>query len=370
VSLRRVPFALPLVLLACGPSTPAVSTAPTPAPSASASTAPFASASASSVAPEKERAPAICLPKAIANKPLAHVSVAGTDATICYASGERAEAGQSYPCVTIDVASLHAKGTTSWKATEPTPATPAWTVTSTAKELEICKGGGKPCTKVKTGYAGKPRLIAGFGKKDAEGLPAAVNADGTKVFVIDGEIAKGKDPSLTTSLVVFGDTFDVKTGKRLSHVDLTSSGETMKHVLIDQSDTWTVSWMGERVLIGGYRCCGPAGAKELLDPKTGDTLILGDPQFFFAVDGNVWLVGRDRHVDQLELIDVVAGKSLAKLQLPCNTPEDGPELYALDATKLADGRYLVSFANPPGAAVLDPQKRAFSTTPVTLPVCP
>lgn len=364
---RRSPLVVPFLLLACGPSTPAVTSAPPPAASTSvAAPPPSASASTAVVAP-----PPICLPKEVAAQPLAHVSVAGGEATLCYATSETAEAGKTYPCVTIDAKATRVLGRGSWKATEPpkrAPAVePAFTVTSTAKEVEVCKTGSKTCSKIKLGYRA-PRVAHGYGKGETEGVPAAVNADGTKVFVIDGEIPQGKNPNLTTSLVVFGDTFDVKTGKRLSHVDLTADPEKMNHVLYDQSDTWSLEWMGERVLVGGYRCCGPAGAKELLDPKTGATVILGDPQFFFQVDGDVWLVGRDRAVDQLELVDVVAGKSLVKMTLPSNTPEPGPELYGLDAKRLEDGKVLVSFTNPPGATVVDVKKRAIST-PLVVGIC-
>lgn len=357
-----------LLFVACSPATPAP-VAPEAAPSASAAPATSVSASPSAVSSVvTPTPPPACLPKSVAKHPLAHVEVAGTEATVCVGTSENVSEGQSYPCVKVDAKTARVTAASAWiapKVTErPLPVAP-FTVATVGKDLKVCKAGAKDCATIKTGFKA-PKMATGADGKDA--LIAAVNADGSKVFALDGEIRKGADPNLTTSLVVFGDTFDVKTGKRLSHVELTYS-EKNKHVLVDQSDTWSVAWMGERVLVGGYRCCGPAGAKELLDPKTGKTLILGDPQFFLALDDTTWLLGNEGSSDQLTFVDIVAGKELAKVSLPNAPMDEGPELYALDATKLDGGTVLVAFANPPGVALLDVAKKSLSA-PIKLPICP
>lgn len=350
---------------ACGGSEPPPKAAPA-ASSASVSAAASSSAPSSSAADTAPAPAPLCLPKAIEKHPLAHVEVVGDQALVCYSPEERVSEGQTYPCLKVDTKATRVIAASSWKAptAEKAPAAAEpFSLTSTDKEIKVCKTGGKDCWTIKPGYA-KPKLSEG----EKSGLIAAVSDDGTKVFAIDGEIPKGKNPSLTTSLVVYGDTFDVKTGKRLAHVNLTST-EKAPHVLSDQSDTWSATWIGERVLVSGYRCCGPAGAKELLDPKTGSTLLLGDPQLFEAVDGNTWLLANEGSADQLSVVDVATGKVTAKLSLPNRPLEDGPEQYAIDAIKLPGGGVLVSFANPPGVAVLDVAKPSLST-PLKLPICP
>jgi hypothetical protein len=191
-----------------------------------------------------------------------------------------------------------------------------------------------------------------------------VSDDGTRLIAIDGEIKKGGEPGLLADLVVFVDTFDVKTGRRLTHLDLTST-EKKRHVLWDRSDTWRVSWIGDRVLLSGYRCCGPDGAKELLDPKTGASLWLGDPSELMPIDGGTWLLADDRESNQLKLVDIVAAKVIKELKIPGKSEPGGPVI----AKKLDAGHVFVTFANPPGVTVLDVATKSLST-PLMLPMCP
>jgi len=312
--------------------------------------------SASTVATTPPEEPVACFPKGTANSPLVHVEIEGTNATVCVAS--KKDNAEDHPCAKVDTKTSKVSAAKRWvqgTPTDPVEQPAKYAVKSGAKGLEVCDGAGKDCHPI----AYKPPK-----KSPHEGLVAAVNDDGSKLFVLTNEMKPGKE----ATLVVFGDTYEVKTGKRLFHVALTSS-EKKPHVFFDTSDTWMVSFLGDRVLASGYRCCGPAGAKELIDPKTGDSLWLGDPQFFVSIDASTWLLGNESDKGGvISIVDVAKGVVAGKTELP-NKAFPEPELYAMDARKLGDGNMLITFANPPGIAIVDVAKKSLST-PQKLPLCP
>jgi hypothetical protein len=358
----------PLLLLACSPATPA-STTPS-APSASVSSVPSASASAppaaSSAVVATPPPPPACIPKDVAVHELAHVEADVKKATICVAKEGNASAGQTAPCLEVTLQTGAVTRAPDWKIPEykePAPAPPPIQLSTVGKDLKVCKAGGKDCSTIKTGYK-NPKLSPGTSADGKDGIPAAVNADGTKVFALDAELGKGGALGK-----VYGDTFDVKTGKRLTRVDLTTVKGKSEHVLNDPSDTWLTYWIGERVVVSGHRCCGPDGAEELLDPKKGTSLLLGDPQIFQKLDGDLWLLANEGDEGQVQLVDAAAGKIVSKFTIPGRPLGDGPEQHAMQLLPLVKGSYLLAFANPPGYAVLDVPTKALSK-PERLPVCP
>jgi hypothetical protein len=344
-------------LFACSQSTPtptaASSDKPSPSPSASTS-----ASAASNVEP-----PRACVPKGSATSPLAHVEVAGGLATVCISAGAGAA---SHPCVQVDTKATKVGAAPMWAAPpsdeRPPPAT--WSFKTKDNELKVCKADDSQCFTIKPRYKSPKSTTDAWGNA---GAPAALSADGTRLFVIDGETKKGGDPGSTADLVVFADTFDVKTGRRLAHVDITST-EKKPHVFFDQGDSWWVSWVGDSVRLTSHRCCGPDGAEELLDPKTGASLRLGDPAVLMPIDGGTWLLAHEGESKQIKLVDAVAGKVIAELTIPAKAASDGPEQYMIDGKKLDAGHVFVTFANPPGVTVLDVAAKSLST-PLMLPMC-
>jgi hypothetical protein len=340
-------------LFACSQRSPAPPPASSDAPSTSASAAP------------KVEPPGACLPKDVASSPLAHVEVSGGLATVCVSAGEGAA---SHPCVQVDTKATRVTAAKPWTAPpsgdERAPAT-TWSVKTVNDDLEVCKAGDPKCFTINPKYKSPKRMTEASGN---EAVPAAVSVDGARLVAIDGETRSGGDPSSPADLVVFVDTFDVKTGKRRTHVDITST-EKRRHVFFDRSDSWRVSWVGERVRLSGYRCCGPDGAEELLDPTTGASLWLGTPAAFMALDGSTWLLAQEGASGQLKLVDVAAAKPIAELTIPGRPAAADLEAPSLDAKRVDAGHVFVTFVNPPGVAVLDVASRSLST-PLLLPLCP
>lgn len=298
--------------------------------------------------------PAACLPKETKGAALLHAELNGTKAELCYEPAQQTDSSE-VPCAEIDV------GTGAMTVTRRTPAgstsTPAapdakkpappgtWVVTTTKDTMTVCKNDAKPakgCLVVKAQH--KP-IGAGHGGSDDQGdLIAAVNADGTRVFVFAPELKAGADRSITTNWTVYGDTYDTKSGKRLFHQKLTHVATTETH-FIDPTNEWSAWWVGKNIVLGDYVCCGPGGTTFLFDPEKGTTMRLhGYAGSFDHVDGSTWAAVDGK---KLSFVDVDA---MADLGAPIVAPGatlDDPEDDSASVSVFGD-HVLFAFANPPG----------------------
>lgn len=355
---------------------------PTAAPSASTS-ASSSAAPETTATPEPEKpAKAACIAPAAATKPLARVEVVGDELIVCAGSKDEA----TVPCVSVDPKSGKTSASPAWTrgAAGALPLAPAperqkvaYEVRSTVVDVSICKAATAECKSVHPGYAALPGV--GFGEdyvaaanektastKYTRKLIAAANADGSKLFVLAADLSKKGTPQTLSSWTVFGDTFDVASGKRLSHVALMGPGGS-SNAITDPGAKWQAAWLGERVWLAAVDR-GGGTAQEFLDPTAGTTLDLGNPSFLIPA-GDAWLVGTAK--GGVDLVKIVEPKSLANLGkygLPGGALPNGDGLSSF-AIARADGTAWVAFANPPGVAVVDVAKHAASS-PVLFPICP
>jgi hypothetical protein len=311
----------------------------------------------------------------------------GRDAMVVCVGGAGATPGS---CLAVDPRNAKVDAAPSWAppagtaadagAAPPSPANrrATYTVASTATELSVCKTGTAECRTVKPGYAALPGVGWGEDYKTAatEKTPspgftrkfhAAASDDGTKVFVLAPEVAKKGNAATLSSWKVYGDTFDVATGKRLSHAALMGDGGTSS-AIADPGTAWQLTWLGERVWLAGFEAHGAAAAQEFLDPAAGTTLSLGDPSFLVQA-GDVWLIGTASAAgDIVKIVEPKSLSNLAKFSVPGHAAA-APARYVLQAAPRNDGTVWVAFANPPGTIVIDAAKHAASA-PAFLPICP
>ncbi|MGZ3418622.1 MAG: hypothetical protein ACXVEE_12190 [Polyangiales bacterium] len=319
---------------------------PTGAPATVSTIAPAPAPTASAKPPGEKL---VCIPKSAAPFPLAHVALEGKEVVACYRLDMHEVAGTGYPCIKVDPRAKTFATAPSWFPGTPVPSTKAWTVKTTEKEVTVCKSGTNDCKTVKPGFT-QPK---GVGNADSL-LVADVSPDGSKLFVI--EVTSAKMPVST-----FGDTFDVATGKRTSRIPL--------KLLEDPSDYWQIAWVGKRVQVTTHRCCGPAGSSALVDPQSGASSSLGDPNMFVHVKGDKFLLGTENSTStKVSIVSVDEGKILKDLTGLAAKGFDEPELNVLDAVVLPDGAAAVVHANPPGVALVDVD--AMTMTPsLPIPVC-
>jgi len=227
----------------------------------------------------------------------------------------------------------------------------AFTATATTDSAKVCKGSSTTdCTTVKLSM-----------KKNSERttVVAAANDDGSRVFVLAPEQKPGSDPKLTTSWTTFGDTYEVKTGKRLFH-------QRIGNAFIDMSNTWSARFDGKNLVLGDYVCCGPGGTSMLFDPEKGTVKRLhGYAGAYREVGGRVHAVLDDK---KLTFVDFDTMQDVgAPLTLPgksFDSPERTPARVIPVGAKI-----FVAYANPAGAWLLDGTTHARSNE-VAIPVCP
>lgn len=353
-------------------------------PAASASSAPSSIASTGPTAAPTEAAslPPGCVAPAKALAPLARVEIVGDALVVCVGGKADATVG----CLAVDPKSGKTQSAPAWTrgptgALPPPPAPErqraAYEVKATVVDVVVCKAGTTECKTVHPGYAALPGVgfgedyVAGAAEKTASTkftrkLIAAANDDGTKVFVLAAELSKKGTPATRSAWTVFGDTFDVASGKRLSRVPLLGVGGS-SNAITDPGARWQAAWVGNRVWLAAFDRAG-ASAQEFLDPAAGTTLDLGDPSFLLPA-GDAWLVGTSK--GGVDLVKIVEPKSLANLGkygLPGAPTPAGDGLSSF-AVMRPDGTAWVAFANPPGVAVIDVVKHSAST-PTLFSICP
>jgi hypothetical protein len=272
----------------------------------------------------------------------------GNHALACYAE-ENADSGT---CMEIDPASSAIVATQKWhREGGANGEADAFTVTATPDAAKVCKAGSTTdCTNVKLSM-----------KKIGErkDVIAAANEDGTRLFVLSPEQKPGSDPKMTTSWTTFGDTYEVKTGKRLFHQKITNA-------FIDMSNTWSARFDGKNLVLGDYVCCGPGGTSMLFDPEKGVVKRLhGFNGSYHEVAGHVHAVLDDK---KLSFVDFETMQDVgATLTLPGKS-FDSPERTPARAIPVG-GKIVAAYANPAGAWILDGATRA-KTSELAMPVCP
>ncbi len=362
--------ALALATLAptgCGGSQP-----PAAAPASSAS-------SAASVASAEPQGP--CLPTSVKDATLAHVEPTTAGLLVCYGGRDQA----NIPCLTVDPGTGQPSASSTWTRPAGEPgkhrgvyAAPSdrkttYTVASTAADLTVCKANTAECRKVKPEYAAQAGV--GFAEdyktKDADKSKsltrqyhAAASDDGKRLFVLDVEPVK---PGDRANWNVYGDTFDIDSGKRAAHVPLIGNGGT-SNSLTDPGALWQLVWLGDRVWMASFDAKDTTSEQELLDPVGGSLLDLGAPSFFVP-EGGLWVAGlAGTNGDLVKLVEPKSLSNVAKVTLPSSTIAADPTRGLLRAVRRPDGKVWVAYANPPGTVVIDTSS-VDSTQPVTLPIC-
>ncbi|HEY2370240.1 MAG TPA: hypothetical protein VGH87_27780 [Polyangiaceae bacterium] len=332
-----------LALVACQSGEPAAAKQPASSASAIASGAPVTTAAPS--------APACIAASLVKGGDVVGLYAKGDHALACYAE-ENADAGT---CAEIDVATGAIVATQKWhREAAGGGEAEAFTVTATTDAAKICKATTTDCATVKLSL-----------KKNGErkDVVAAANDDGTRLFVLAPEQKPNSDPTLTTSWTTFGDTYDVKTGKRVAHQRLTNAPS---NAFSDMSNTWSARFDGKNLVLGDYVCCGPGGTSMLFDPDKGVVKRLhGYAGSYREVSGHVHAVLDEK---KLTFVDFETMQDVgATLTLP-GKAFDSPTRTSARAIPVG-GKIIVAYGSPAGAWILDGATRARSSE-LGMPACP
>lgn len=309
--------------------------------------------------PDTEVGPG-CLPATSAKAGVAHVELEGRRALACYLNEEgSARPGEAYPCVRVDLDAKQVLGVATWSAEERAPAsepTSGMELSTSRDSVEVCPKGSTSCSKIKVRH--KPAAGGHGDARDDDSLIAAVNEDGSRVFVFASELRAPRNPG--QGRATFGDLYEVKSGKRLAHVDLAAIlGDGM---FVDPSNIWRARFVGANVLVEDYSCCGPGGATAIVDPHGQKGRFLhgydGDAG---PASGTVYWV---RDGKKLSLIDVGSLTQLAAFDAPGESigdPERAEGLVALDGKTL-----VLAHAYPPGLVLIDLETKSAGTLALSL----
>jgi hypothetical protein len=368
--MRSILFPLAaLVVLSSGACSPAPAPlAPDPPPPTAlvAAAAPVASS-----APLPEPAPpAACFPKALASSELFDARLDTGGLVVCLMA---ADGAQDNPCLRVDLTTraVAIAPQLREKPAAPEPVPPRFTLKTTPTEATVCPAAGpaKECRTVRA--PGKAVTKVGHGDASREDLIGTVSDDGQRLALLVAQ----RDPKVAVDTIgafrVTVEVHDLAKKKRLSRTSIPAGTDKAPGFFADQSDNWSVRFLGDRLLLSDYVCCGPAGQQEVLDPARGSFLHLGDPAVFLPAGGEVWLVANEERGEPpavtASFVHLDTGKR-TRVQLP-SLPRDEPETHALEALKLDGSRWLVVHANPPGLVWLDGEKETIADQ-MKLPLCP
>lgn len=319
-----------------------------------------------------------CLPKVTLRAPLAHVSETDGALVACFLDQHLSpKPGSDYPCLTIRADGTFAAAPR-WKAPPSPelsryalpPPNPGYELVPKGKSIDVCSKGSKRCRTVKVGWT-HPKGI-GHGNEPNDAPIGAVSDDGKRLFVYAAEPVKPDAKKNALEFRVHGETWDIDGGKRLSRVTLFDPklpNQRLERPVADDTAIWSASWVGERVLASGHGANGPDASVELLDPKTGAGIQLGDAMHFARVRDDRYLVGTVRYGQSpaLTLLDVNEARVLATFELDAGSL-DFQEAYALDYWLRGDGTAHVVYAHPPSIVTVD-ASTATMGKPRPLPLC-
>jgi len=355
--MRNLRFAATLAVVLC-----ACTGAPQPATPAPAPVAAASPTAASGVA--APTSPPVCLPLTTAKGEVVHVEAKGGKFVACFLDEKTAEGnsyaspGQSHPCVLVDpdtgtLASAPAHVVPA--NTEPLP--PALTIATTANTVKVCKGA--QCTTVKVDVKPTKNVAkkiatpkAGTKTKAKNPAPEASVAvePGLSAFVDDGMsklFVFVPDRAKDGSLMMYGDTFDLATGKRAARVPLTG---VLDAVFVDPTNTWSGTWIGNRVLLHDQVCCGPGAATVMLDPSKGTMKLVHGYAGSFVQHAPTkgWYVTNEKAFSK-------ADPDTMTVTPIVTAPGGALDPEATSATWAAVGdRIAFVYANPPGFTLVDP----------------
>jgi hypothetical protein len=346
-----------LVLLLLGAGCAETASPPLSGASHRPPSSPLANEKPESDGPEQPRIEPACLPQSAARGGVAHIQLRGPHALACFlGENESARPGKTYPCLLVDVVSKSVLAREAWTqpraANAEAPSSAAFELTLTASAVTVCARASNQCSTVKVLH--KP-MAAGRGDAEDETLIAAVNDDGSRLFVFAPELKRGQ-------LAVYGDVYAVPTGKRLAHVELTALGNLP--LFADRSNSWSARFLGRKLVLGDYVCCGPGGVAFLFDPDRkhirslhgydGELLPLGE---------NVYAVRDENTVTLLDVEQMRELAFFATASESAGSPEEPDALIAAAGSTL-----VVAYANPPGLLVIDITTRS-AAPPLRLPIC-
>ena len=324
---------------------------------------------ASSVAPAPVEVPKACLPPATKGGSLVHVAARGAKIIACYTDDAQApaspESGVSQPCVLFDPETGVADRTESYRMPEPSVPVPAiekFRVERTDSTIKVCLANavGKDAPKCST-----VRLVGARGKApkkprdwspDRDYRTAFADEKGERLFVLVPHETKD-------TFVMFGETYDVKKGTRISRVKLTRSSSDELSVFRDPTNHWGGHWVGNRVVLSDAVCCGPGAAVLLVDPLKGNMVRLhGYNGRLGRGSGNDWLA-----LDGKSLFSVdVEGMKVSSLAVAPG------EVLSPDETSadwmVVGGKAVLVHANPPGFLLVEKGATKASGTRA-LPLC-
>jgi hypothetical protein len=315
----------------------------------SASVAPSTSASA----PPPERN---CLPVA-ASGGVAHFEATPTELTVCYLVDDTYPAVAPCLRVALDTGAISAAPAYLPPTDEPPPpvVSPSpFTLTTTGNTVTVCKTGSTDCKTIKAG--GTPL--------QEDSMVAALNDDGSRVFVIVADLLPGQPEDLLMSWRMYGDVYDTKTAKRTSRTLLTNIFGKEMLVFADKSNSHHAYWVGSNVVLGDHSCCGPGGVTFLLDPAAHKAMFLHPFQGSeMPIDGKTWLVFNGNRGSVVAMDKM---KELSTFVVP-GALGDPDQVEALAAR--AGSTFVIPYAAPPGWMTFDPTTHA-TGAPHPLPICP
>jgi hypothetical protein len=355
--------AIPFAALACEhgadaiaprspvPSATLAASASASAPPVVASTAP--SASASAPAPP-------CFSDTLKSAPIADFGRIDDALVVCYAS----ENGSDRECLAEDPKTRGWSRVSYVAPVPPPPPPPPFSIKTDGNKVKVCSFKGDCKT-----------VTPGFGPGRSADFEGAVNDSGSRLFLY--HYVAGSQSGVVAQHKLTGELFDVATGKHTKSIPMPVGTASKPGPFADQSDTWRAEWLGERLMVSAYRCCGPAGIQLFLDPKTGKLQTIGDPALFLKLDADTYLVGREgRWFDEkagttsgkvtLNVLDLKGAKE-TELAMP-SAPRDAPETHVLEPILQSDGTIEIAYANPPGIVTFDPKTKSLGK-PRGAPIC-
>ncbi|HEY3360043.1 MAG TPA: hypothetical protein VGQ83_42725 [Polyangia bacterium] len=317
-------------------------------------------------APAAPPAPAACLSPAARDAPLAAFTRRGDRLRLCVETDNRKEP----ECLAFDPG----KGTyhpaeVLIAVGEVRPPEPPYSVIIEGRQAKVCPA-GRPtaCQVVTLAEAPRPRPASG----DAGAVTGAVSPDGARLFLYR-YAPKGARADHVAEHRLFGELYEVRTGKKLWSRALPVGTARTPGMFADPSNIWSAGWHGRHLLLSSRVCCGPAGAEAFLDQRTGRLLPIGDPSLFVQLDEDRFLVGVEERASTgpgrilLKIVNAATRKE-ATFVLP-GRPRDEPETRVLAPVRLADGTFAIAHANPPGVVFFDPKaERLGGAHPA--PLCP
>jgi hypothetical protein len=304
-------------------------------------------AACAAATPTASAAPNVCLPKSAKDSAVAAVVYDGKRVAACYGGGDGVGDEPSRACVVIEPATGAVVGRTTWKAvmaayTPPQPPTSRFEIATTSDRVTICSTGLKDCSTLRPVAAPLPAGLQ---------LVTAVNGDGTRAFVLVPEAIVGRSDKWR----VFGDSYELASGKRVGRVQLTGILGAKQPVFDEVKDRqWTARFVGSAVQVADL-ANGPDGTVFLVDPASGKAVLVqryngrsipAGTDAMLAIDGK-----------QARLIDIKKLDAIVSVTAPGKPLANADHELGLDGV-LAGDKIVLASANPPHAIVVDVAKRS------------